>query len=238
MPRKISPELKARAVRMVQEHQQDYPSVKAAAGAVAKQLGRGRENQQEPALRLDSLPPARFHAAAYEHALRGADQVAASNREPATRMRVRVPGPRWRNIRRAAQERRRGAVIGWLIAEAVVPSIGEAEGSYFVFPVSLDTAQDLLAGAASSQRRMNDQDRQDTIQALRVVETSEPSQVPASRTLDAVRCYLERLECKSPRPRSARRAPFSGRYASSTRQLRMSRCRAARGRGGRSDRLP
>jgi transposase-like protein len=43
MPKKISPEVKARAVRMVQEHQQDYSSVTAAAGAVAKQLGLGRE---------------------------------------------------------------------------------------------------------------------------------------------------------------------------------------------------
>lgn len=43
MPKKISPELKVRAVRMVQEHQQDYPSVTAASAAVAKQLGLGRE---------------------------------------------------------------------------------------------------------------------------------------------------------------------------------------------------
>lgn len=43
MPKKISPEVKARAVRMVAEHQQDYPSVTAAAAAVAKQLGLGRE---------------------------------------------------------------------------------------------------------------------------------------------------------------------------------------------------
>jgi transposase len=43
MPKKISPELRARAVRMVQEHLQDYPSQTAAALAVAKQLGLGRE---------------------------------------------------------------------------------------------------------------------------------------------------------------------------------------------------
>ena len=43
MPKKINPELRARAVRMVIEHQQDYPSVTAAAQAVAKQLGLGRE---------------------------------------------------------------------------------------------------------------------------------------------------------------------------------------------------
>ena len=43
MPKKINPELKARAVRMVQEHQEDYPSMTAASIAVAKQLGLGRE---------------------------------------------------------------------------------------------------------------------------------------------------------------------------------------------------
>jgi transposase len=43
MPKKVNPELRVRAVRMVQEHQQDYPSQTAAAQAVAKQLGLGRE---------------------------------------------------------------------------------------------------------------------------------------------------------------------------------------------------
>jgi transposase-like protein len=43
MPKKISPEVKDRAVRMVLEHQQDYPSVTAAAQAVARQLNLGRE---------------------------------------------------------------------------------------------------------------------------------------------------------------------------------------------------
>ena len=43
MPKRINPELRARALRMVQEHQQDYPSQTAVAQAVAKQLGLGRE---------------------------------------------------------------------------------------------------------------------------------------------------------------------------------------------------
>jgi len=43
MPKKISQELKDRAVRLVVEHQQDYPSKTAACVAVAKQLGLGRE---------------------------------------------------------------------------------------------------------------------------------------------------------------------------------------------------
>ena len=43
MPKIIDPELKARAVRLVNEHQQEYPSLTAAAAAVAKQLGFGKE---------------------------------------------------------------------------------------------------------------------------------------------------------------------------------------------------
>ena len=43
MPKKITPEVRDRAVRMVLEHQQEYSSVTAAAQAVAKQLNLGRE---------------------------------------------------------------------------------------------------------------------------------------------------------------------------------------------------
>lgn len=44
MPKKIDPELRARAVRLVLEHQQEYPSVTEAMIAVAKQLGGSRES--------------------------------------------------------------------------------------------------------------------------------------------------------------------------------------------------
>jgi len=43
MPKKITPELRARAVRMVLEHRDEYPSRTAAAQAVGRQLGVGRE---------------------------------------------------------------------------------------------------------------------------------------------------------------------------------------------------
>ena len=43
MPKKIDPEVKARAVRLVTEHLGEYPSLTAAATAVAKQLGLGPE---------------------------------------------------------------------------------------------------------------------------------------------------------------------------------------------------
>jgi transposase-like protein len=44
MPKKIDPELRARAVRLVTEHQQEYPSVTEAMVAVSKQLGVSRES--------------------------------------------------------------------------------------------------------------------------------------------------------------------------------------------------
>jgi transposase-like protein len=44
MPKKIDPELKVRAVRMVTEHQQEYASLTAASAAVAKRLGVGGES--------------------------------------------------------------------------------------------------------------------------------------------------------------------------------------------------
>jgi len=44
MPKKIDAELKARAVRLVSEHQQEYPSLTAACEAVARQVGVGQES--------------------------------------------------------------------------------------------------------------------------------------------------------------------------------------------------
>lgn len=44
MPKKIDEELKARAVRLVNEHQGEYSSLTAAAGVVAKQVGVSQES--------------------------------------------------------------------------------------------------------------------------------------------------------------------------------------------------
>lgn len=44
MPKKIDEELKARAVRLVTEHQGEYSSLTAASAVVAKQLGVGKES--------------------------------------------------------------------------------------------------------------------------------------------------------------------------------------------------
>jgi transposase len=44
MPKKIDDQLKARAVRLVNDHLSEYSSVTAAAAVVAKQLGVGKES--------------------------------------------------------------------------------------------------------------------------------------------------------------------------------------------------
>lgn len=44
MPKKIDPELKARAVRLVMEHRSEYPTTTAAVLAVSKQVGVGKES--------------------------------------------------------------------------------------------------------------------------------------------------------------------------------------------------
>jgi transposase-like protein len=44
MPKKINPQVRERAVRLVTEHRAEYPSTTAAAEAVARQLGVGKES--------------------------------------------------------------------------------------------------------------------------------------------------------------------------------------------------
>lgn len=44
MPKKIDEQLRARAVRLVTEHQQEYPNLTSACAAVARQVGVGKES--------------------------------------------------------------------------------------------------------------------------------------------------------------------------------------------------
>jgi len=53
MPKKIDDELKARAVRLVQDHRGEYASLTAAAAVVAKQLGVGKESVRRWALQAE-----------------------------------------------------------------------------------------------------------------------------------------------------------------------------------------
>lgn len=53
MPKKIDEELKARAVRLVNDHRGEYSSLTAAAAVVAKQLGVGKESVRRWVLQAD-----------------------------------------------------------------------------------------------------------------------------------------------------------------------------------------
>lgn len=53
MPKKIDPQLRARCVRLVREHQQEYSTLAAAAAAVARQEGVSRESVRRWLARAD-----------------------------------------------------------------------------------------------------------------------------------------------------------------------------------------
>lgn len=153
------------------------------------------ENHMDPALPLPSLPVCRFEPTIYDETLRDAERLVLANRDPRTRVRVRQPGPWWRNILRAPQERTdAGAMLGWLDAEAVRPALGEADDDYGDFLINMESAQTLLAGAASSNGEFTTHQRAEAIDALLAVDES-PHRISLPReTLDAVRWHLERLQ--------------------------------------------
>jgi len=68
MPKKINPEVKARAVRLVTEHRQEYPSDTAAAAAVARQLGLGRETVRRWVVQAEVDSGGRGGVTSQEHA--------------------------------------------------------------------------------------------------------------------------------------------------------------------------
>ena len=53
MPKKIDPAVRDRAVRLVREHLPEYPSLTAAAAAVARQVGVGHESVRRWVLQAD-----------------------------------------------------------------------------------------------------------------------------------------------------------------------------------------
>jgi transposase len=53
MPSKIDPAVKARALRMVEDHRKDYPSDTALAEAVASKVGVGRETVRRWMIQVD-----------------------------------------------------------------------------------------------------------------------------------------------------------------------------------------
>lgn len=149
------------------------------------------EDHIEPLMPLPTLPVCRFPADEYANALRDAEGIARSNREPMTRIRVRAPGPWWRNVRRVAEERTdASARLGWLFAEAVAPTLADADGDYAEVLFNLDSAQTLLAGSAG----LDENFRVEAINALRAVCDSPHRISLPPITLDAVRWQLNELQ--------------------------------------------
>lgn len=68
MPKVIDQEIKARAVRLVAEHRGDYPSLTAAAAAVARQLGLGKETVRRWAVQAEIDAGTRAGMTSQEHA--------------------------------------------------------------------------------------------------------------------------------------------------------------------------
>ena len=68
MPKKINPQVRERAVRLVREHRAEYPSTTAAAQAVAKQVGVGAESVRRWVLQDDIDGGTRVGVTGEEHA--------------------------------------------------------------------------------------------------------------------------------------------------------------------------
>jgi hypothetical protein len=131
------------------------------------------DNYMEAAQPLPSLPVCRFEPTTYEETLRDAERLALANRDPMTRVRVRVrqPGPWWRNILRIPQERTdAGAMLGWLHTEAAIPALGEADDDYADFQINMESAQTLLADTASSNGELDGHQRAEALDALLAVD--------------------------------------------------------------------
>lgn len=68
MPKKIDPAVRDRAVRLVREHRLEYPSLTAAAAAVARQVGVGHESVRRWVLQADIDDGTRVGVTSDEHA--------------------------------------------------------------------------------------------------------------------------------------------------------------------------
>ena len=153
------------------------------------------EDYHTPIRWLPKIPEFRFPAGDYAGALLAAESISEANREPVTRMRVRVPGPWWRNIVRDPEEREDPlARLGWLRVDPVEPALEEAEGEFWDFLVHLMGAQSALAGGD-----LGEEDRPEAIGDLQAVLDSPHRVSLPSATLDAVEWFSRTLRSPAPR---------------------------------------
>lgn len=140
------------------------------------------------------LPTHVFEPTSYERALTEGKRLALANADPETHMRVRVPGPWWRNVLGIAEERTDlAAMRGWLRAEPVVAVGRETHVGYRDLVDQLAAAQRLIRSAASTQGEIFAAQRRAAIDALTAISESPHRISLPSYTLDSVHWHRDRL---------------------------------------------
>lgn len=139
------------------------------------------------------IPAHVFAATDYERVLGESKRLALANAVPKTRMRVRVPGPWWRNVVKPPNERTDAAAMrGWLRAEPVLTDVEEPHDGYRDVLDQLAVAQRLLAAADHKTNDLALPQQSKMLRALTTISESSDHVALPSYTLDSVRWHLDR----------------------------------------------
>lgn len=141
-----------------------------------------------------ALPTMTFALGEYLGAVEDAAQLGAGGLTLLTRVKVRRPGPWWRNVRRLPEARTdQRTMLGWLEAQAVNPNKAEADGDYFEFLSALDHAQSLIAGVGEQVGKLSAAHRADAWRGLDGVMASRHRRSLPADTFRAAQWFLARL---------------------------------------------
>lgn len=141
-----------------------------------------------------NMPSVTFCVTEYLEAVGDAVQRGGDGPRLLTRVRVRRPGPWWRNLRRVPEERTdRRTMLGWLEAQAVTPDLAAAEGDYFNFLSELDQAQSLVAGVGGKVSKLSSTQRGEARRSLDVVMASRHRRGLPLDTVRAAQWFLALL---------------------------------------------
>lgn len=151
------------------------------------------DDEVQPQRKLPALPVCRFDADEYADALRTAFNILDARQMPVSRMRVRRPNSWWQNLRGLSEDRT-NTKLSWLHADAVHPTIGEADDDYCDFLIDLYTAQTMLTGEASGGPRLGGESRTEVVEALKAVSRSPHRISLPPQTLEAIKWYLDHLQ--------------------------------------------
>lgn len=141
-----------------------------------------------------SLPTHVFEETRYERVLGEAERLALVNVVPETHMRVRVPGPWWRNLRTDVEERTDTATMrGWLRAKPIAVDGKETNSGYRDLLDQLAAAQLLIRSVTNKEGEVSPIGQVDVIDALTAISESPHRISLPPYTLDSVHWHLERL---------------------------------------------